>query len=150
MSQPSFFVPAPEQKSGHRSPRASLPRETFPQPWVVNLAQHVEPRSVSEGQTLGLMLIGLLVSTAIALALLSGCNPTSGIDQAQTRFEHRDKWPTPDDFNGWRVSGALKCKDFPSLRICEAIFPFFDDGKPVGKDRVTFACSPEDCQWVDP
>lgn len=92
--------------------------------------------------------MALLIGTACAF-ILAGCEP-AGLDRAQSRFEHRDHWPTPADFDGWRSTGSLKCKDFPSLRICEAIFPFFDDGKPVGEDRVAFACSPDDCQWVDP
>lgn len=94
---------------------------------------------------LGVVIVGTVLGTVWE-------NRTGGsrLDRAQARFEHRDKWPTPADFAGWRSSGALKCRDFPSLRICEAIFPLFDDGKPIGKDRVTFACSPDDCQWVDP
>ncbi len=34
--------------------------------WVVSLAQHVETRRVSPGQTVAMMLIGLLVTAALA------------------------------------------------------------------------------------
>ena len=148
MTKPSFFWPAAEQKRSAAPTRAYMPREASSDAWAVSLAQHVDPRRVSAGQTFALMALGFLASLGLGLAL-SSCEPQS-IDRAQARFEHRDKWPTPADFAGWRSSGALKCKDFPSLRICEAAFSIFEDGKPVGKDRIAFACSPDDCQWVDP
>lgn len=75
------------------------------------------------------------------------------LDRAQDKFEHSaTKWPAPEDFDAWRASGALKCRDHKQLRICEATWSLFSptDGKPFGKDRVTFACSVEECAWVDP
>lgn len=71
--QRAFLSPAGKHPFSATATRAPLPREAFPQPWVANLAQHVEPRTISEGQTVGLMLIGLLVSAALFLVLFSGC-----------------------------------------------------------------------------
>lgn len=75
------------------------------------------------------------------------------LERAQYAFERgATAWPAPADFDAWRASGALKCRDHKQLRICEAMWPLFSpaDGKPFGKDRVTFACSVEECAWVDP
>ncbi len=97
----------------------------------------------------GLIVSGVL--TAAILAIVAISRPS--LDDAQDAFEHRDvAWPTPADFEGWRASGALKCRDRKGLRICEATWKLFspDDGKPFGKDRVTFACSVSECAWVDP
>jgi hypothetical protein len=97
----------------------------------------------------------LLIAAALAvfgLLALWLSPPGPSLDLAQEKFEHSARWPTPADFNTWRAAGSLKCRDIPSLRICEASWPLFSpaDGKPFDKDRVTFACSPEVCAWVDP
>lgn len=154
MRAPLFF-PALRHPFSAAPTRAEPHREAFPQPWVVSLAHHVEPRTVSEGQTVGLMLIGLLVSMAIALVLLSGCNPTGGIDRAQAEFEKREGSKSHSyDFDAWRAAGELKCQSAPTLRICLAT-PVIarshaGDEAYVARDFMSFACSTTECAWVDP
>lgn len=155
MSNPSFFVVGTERTRGSAPTRTPLPHEAFPQPWVVNLGQHVEPRTVSEGQTVGLVLIGLLASMAIALVLLSGCNPTGGIDRAQAAFEKREGSKSHSyDFDAWRKAGELKCQSAPTLRICLAtpVIARSHTGEEtyVARDFMSFACSITECAWVDP
>jgi hypothetical protein len=95
--------------------------------------------------------VGALLGVTGIVFTVRDDRATSGdLDRAQEAFEHSAKWPQPVDFDTWRATDALKCRDIPTLRICEAVFPFFSDGKPVGKDRVAFACSPSVCAWVDP
>lgn len=130
--------------------RADLHRETLPQVWVVQLAQQVEPRLVSSQSTVALGFIGMCCAFIVAVLLLSGCSETSSLDAAQRSFEHSANWPAPSDFESWRATGALKCHDYDDLRTCEAVFSRFEDGRPIGKDRVAFACSPSVCVWVDP
>jgi hypothetical protein len=105
-----------------------------------------------------LHLLALLLSVAAVAAgfffaiSATGLLSERSLDKAQAAFEGSADWPTREDFDGWRASGTLRCRDIPSLRICEASWPMFSptDGKPFGKDRVTFACSTEICAWVDP
>jgi hypothetical protein len=40
--------------------------------WAVNLARHVEPRRVSNGQAVALMVIALLATAALAFPIFAG------------------------------------------------------------------------------
>lgn len=94
--------------------------------------------------------IAVIAASAVTAAAL---HPRPGkLDSAQRAFEHNAQWPAPADFEAWRKSGSLRCRDIPTLRICEATWPLSSpsDGKPFGKDHVAFACSPEVCAWVSP
>jgi hypothetical protein len=92
------------------------------------------------------------VGVAIGLLIIRSLPNANSLDKAQKTFEHSADWPTPGDFDAWRALGTMKCRDVKTLRICEATWQRYapDDGKPIGKDRVAFACSPEICAWVDP
>jgi hypothetical protein len=72
------------------------------------------------------------------------------LDRAQAKFEREDG--TGWDWEGWHRTKLLKCHDIRTLRICEARMPLFapGDNKPFGHDVVKFACSTEECMWVDP
>lgn len=69
---------------------------------------------------------------------------------AQAKFESTRTWPTQAEFDDWRGTGAMQCEDHKRLRICRISWSRFQDGKPIGKDRATLACSPDECAWVDP
>jgi hypothetical protein len=64
-----FFRPSTEHPNSAEATHAEMPRETLPDAWVLNLSNHVEARSVSNGQTVAWMAIGLFASFALALAL---------------------------------------------------------------------------------
>lgn len=144
--------------------RTDTPREALPQPWLVNLARHVDCGRVSSGGTVAFGAAGMCIAFVVALVLLSGCSKpevpkqetpkpakAQSLDSAQAAFEHSATlWPSPTDFDGWRAKGQIKCLDHEDLRVCEAIFPFLQDGEEVGADRVAFACSTSVCVWVDP
>lgn len=89
--------------------------------------------------------VGLMVGAVIVAA---HHERDSALDRAQRVFEHSaTRWPAPADFELWRSRREMKCRDFKGLRVCEV--QWFNESLGV-RDRVTFACSTDQCVWVDP
>lgn len=93
------------------------------------------------------MLLGFLLGCATVLLAIG---LTWNLDKAQAKFEAVEKLKGYD-FDAWRKAGDMGCQNSPTLRICRAhpVVVSAIDGGPT-RDFMSFACSAQECAWVDP